>query len=245
MNKGVLAVLVILVAAAIGFGGWYAYQGSQVGAPPEAAQTSGATTSTSGGTATSAATGTDTAGTAATDVAMPVIGADEMTLGNADAPVTIVEYFSLGCVHCKHFHEEILPQLKAEYIDTGKVRIVFRDFPLDGVALAAAQLSRCVSPMAYHPMVDTIFKQQNDWHIQDGVKVLANIAKGAGMDQAAFDACIGNTQLREKIIAGTKEGADQFKIEATPTFIINGKKLSGVGEYAPFKEAVEAALAGK
>jgi len=238
MNKGVLLGLVILLAAAIGFGGWYAYTGSQIGAAPEATPAAG--------TATSAATGSDTAGsTAATEVPLPEIAADEMTLGNADAPVTIVEYFSLGCIHCKHFHEEILPQLKADYIDTGKVRLVFRDFPLDGVALAAAQLSRCVSPMAYFAMVDTIFKQQEAWHIQEGVPVLAGIAKGAGMDQAAFDACIANKELRDKIIAGTQQGSNTFKVEATPTFIINGKKLSGVGDYAPFKEAVEAALAAQ
>src|SRR5690606_23899664 len=109
MNKGVLLGLVILLAAAIGFGGWYAYTGSQIGAAPEATPAAG--------TATSAATGSDTAGsTAATEVPLPEIAADEMTLGNADAPVTIVEYFSLGCIHCKHFHEEILPQLKADYI---------------------------------------------------------------------------------------------------------------------------------
>ena len=237
MNKGILYGLVILVAASIGVGGWFAYSNSKIGAAPEPAAA----------TATSAATGTDTATTAdaTADGPVPVVAADEMALGKADAPVTIVEYFSLGCPHCKHFHEEILPQLKSEYIDTGKVRIVFRDFPLDGVALAAAQLTRCVSPMAYFPMVDALFQKQTDWHIQEGVKVLGDIAKGAGVDQATFDACIANKELREKIIAGTKEGADTYKVEATPTFLINGKRVSGVGEYAPFKEAVEAALTAK
>ena len=156
MNKGILYGLVILVAAAIGVGGWFAYSNSRIGAAPEPAAA----------TATSAATGADTAtaADAAVDGPVPVVAADEMALGKADAPVTIVEYFSLGCPHCKHFHEEILPQLKSEYIDTGKVRIVFRDFPLDGVALAAAQLTRCVSPMAYFPMVDALFQKQTDWH---------------------------------------------------------------------------------
>jgi protein-disulfide isomerase len=231
MNKGILIGLVILVAAAIGAGGWYAYNSGKIGG--------------SAPTATSAATGADTApAPAATGEKGPVpeVAADEMVLGNADAPVTIVEYFSLGCPHCKHFHEDILPQLKAEYIDTGKVRIVFRDFPLDGVALSAAQLTRCVSPMAYFPMVDTLFKQQSDWHVQDGVGVIAKIAKGTGMDQAAFDACIGNKELRDKIANGAKDGQAKFGIEATPTFIINGKKVGGVGEYAPFKAEVEEAL---
>lgn len=237
MNKGIVYGLVILVAAVIGAGGWYAYNSGQIGAPEQSA---------AAGNATSAATGTDTNAAAGGEtVPMPEIAADEMYLGKADAPVTIVEYSSLGCPHCKHFHEEILPQLKAEYLDTGKARIVFRDFPLDGVALAAAQLTRCVSPMAYFAMVETLFKQQNDWHIQQGVPVLANIAKGAGMDQAAFDACLANKELQAKIVDSRKVGEETFKVEATPTFIINGKKISGVGEYGPFKEAVEAALAGQ
>lgn len=224
-NKSILIVLVILVAAAIGAGAYYAFNSGKIGATQA--------------TTAPAATPTETA---AAEGAAPVVAPDEMFLGKADAPVTVVEYFSLGCPHCKHFHEEILPQFKADYIDTGKARIVFRDFPLDGVALAAAQLTRCVSPMAYFAMVDSLFAQQETWHVKDGAPQIANIAKGAGMDQAAFDACLGNQPLREKIANGAKEGQEVYKVDATPTFFINGKKLSGVGEYAPFKEAIEAAL---
>ncbi|HWA50094.1 MAG TPA: DsbA family protein [Dongiaceae bacterium] len=226
-NKGILVVLVVLVAAAIGAGAYYAFNSGKIGATQ-------ATNAPAAPAETPAAEGS-----------APVVAPDEMFLGQADAPVTIVEYFSLGCPHCKHFHEEILPQLKADYLDTGKARIVFRDFPLDGVALAAAQLTRCVSPMAYFAMVDTLFAQQTNWHVKDGAPVIANIAKGAGMDQAAFDACLANQPLREKIANGAKQGQETYGVDATPTFFINGKKLSGVGEYAPFKEAVEAALAGK
>lgn len=225
-NKSILVVLVILVAAAIGAGAYYAFNSGKIGATDA--------TSTPAAPAESAAEGE-----------APVVAPDEMFLGKADAPVTIVEYFSLGCPHCKHFHETILPQLKADYLDTGKARLVFRDFPLDGVALAAAQLTRCVSPMAYFAMVDSLFAQQSTWHVKDGAPQIASIAKGAGMDQAAFDACLANQPLREKIANSAKQGQEVYKVDATPTFFINGKKLSGVGEYAPFKEAVEAALAGK
>ncbi len=223
MNKGGLVAVVALVLVAVGAGGWFYMSSQNIGAG-------------------NAAAGADSTTQAA---AVPEVTADDKVLGNADAPVTIVEYFSLGCPHCKHFHETILPQLKADYLDTGKVRIVFRDFPLDGVALAAAQLTRCVSPMAYFAMVDSLFAQQTTWHVQNGVPQIANIAKGAGMDQAAFDACIANQPLREKIANGAKEGQEVYQIDSTPTFLINGKKLSGVADYAPFKEAVEAALADK
>lgn len=225
MNKGVLVGLVVLVLIAVGAGGWFYMSGKNIGAP-----------------AADAATGTDQSEKAA---AVPVVAPDEKFIGNADAPVTIVEYFSLGCPHCRHFHEQILPELKKDYIDTGKARLVFRDFPLDGVSFAAAALTRCVNDLAYFAMVDTLFKQQDTWHVQNGAAQVATIAKGAGMDQAAFDTCIQDKARNAKILAVQKEAADTYKVEATPTFFINDRKLSGVGEYAPFKATIEAALAAK
>lgn len=226
MNKGVLVGLVVLVLVAVGAGGWFYYSGKNVDVA----------------VAPATAAATDQSEKAE---AVPEVGPDEKFLGNADAPVTIVEYFSLGCPHCRHFEEEILPQLKADYLDTGKARLVFRDFPLDGVSFAAAALTRCVNDLAYFAMVETLFKQQDIWHVQDGVGKVAEIAKGVGMDQAAFDACIKDKARNEKILAVQKEAADKFKVEATPTFFINDRKLSGVGDYAPFKATIDAALAAK
>jgi len=221
MNKGVLVGLVVLVLVAVGAGGWFYMSSKDIGA-------------------TSAGAATDASEKAA---AVPVVAPDEKFIGNADAPVTIVEYFSLGCPHCKNFHENLLPQLKAEYIDTGKARLVFRDFPLDNVAFAAALLTRCVNDLAYFAMVDTLFKQQEAWHVQNGIAQVATIAKSAGLDEASFNACIGDQARKDKVVAMQKEAADTFKVDATPTFFINDRKLSGVSDYAPFKQTIEAALA--
>jgi protein-disulfide isomerase len=166
----------------------------------------------------------------------------DLSIGKADAPVTIVEYASMTCPHCAAFHNTVLPVLKEKYIDTGKVRLVFRDFPLDNVAFAAAMLTRCVNDLAYFAMVDTLFKQQEVWHVQNGIGQVATIAKSAGMDEAAFNACISDQARKAKIVASQKEAADAFKVESTPTFFINDRKLSGVGDYAPFKTTIDAAL---
>jgi protein-disulfide isomerase len=175
--------------------------------------------------------------------AVPAVAEGDKVLGNADAPVTIVEYFSLGCIHCKNFHETILPKLKTDYIDTGKVRLVFRDFPLDGISFGAALTTRCVNDLAYFAMVDTLFKQQETWHVDNGMGQLANIVKGAGMDQAALDACLNNQANKDKIVALQKEATDTLKVNSTPTFFINDRVLSGVSEYEAFKATIDGALA--
>ncbi len=221
MNKSVLVGLVVLVLVAVGAGGWFYMSSRDIGASGAAA---------------------------AADVsekaeAVPVVTAGDKFLGEADAPVTIVEYFSLGCPHCKNFHEAILPQLKADYIDTGKARLVFRDFPLDNVAFAAAMLTRCVNDLAYFAMVDTLFEQQEAWHVQNGVEQVKTIAKGAGMDDAAFNACLNDQARKDRILALQQEAADKLKVNSTPTFFINDRKLSGVSEYEAFKSTIEAALA--
>lgn len=223
MNKSVLVGLLVLVLVAVGAGGWFYISGKNIGSISPAS-TSGSSAEAGDG---------------------PVVTPEDKFIGKEGAPVTIVEYFSLGCPHCRNFHENILPKLKTEYIDTGKARLVFRDFPLDGVAFAAASLTHCVNDLAYFAMVDTIFAQQDVWHVQGGVAQLATIAKSAGLDQAAFDACIKDKERNGKIVAAQKEAADTFKVEATPTFFVNGKKIGAGGDYDSMKQAIDAALAAQ
>jgi len=221
MNKSVLVGLIVAIVIAVGVGGWIYYKGQGIGASAPNSEL-------------------DVSEPAP---AVPEVKDGEKVLGNADAPVTIVEYFSLGCPHCRNFHENILPKLKTDYIDTGKARLVFRDFPLDGVSLAAATLTRCVNDLAYFAMVDTLFAQQDSWHVQDGITQVATIAKSAGMDQAAFDACISDPAKKDAVIASRQEGETTFKIDSTPTFFINDRVLKGVSEYEAFKATIDGALA--
>lgn len=151
----------------------------------------------------------------------------EQVMGQADAPVTIVEYASMTCPHCASFHENTLPAIKERYIDTGKARLIFREFPFDPRAEAAFMLARC-SDGNYFPMVDVLFKQQRDWAaVEDARSALLQISKLAGFSQESFEACLTNQKLLDDVRAVRKRGADDFDVESTPTFFINGDKYSG------------------
>lgn len=166
-------------------------------------------------------------GVAAADSAM-----QEMVLGDPDAPVTITEYASLTCPHCATFHTQVLPELKKEYIDTGKVKLVFRDFPFDRFAMSAAMLARCSGPAKYFPFLDMLFKQQQNW-IGSGepAEVMANLtrlARLAGMDEAAVKACLENEALADYVLNERLVGNKEHGVESTPTFLIGGERYAGV-----------------
>lgn len=152
---------------------------------------------------------------------------EEKVLGEENAPVTIVEYASMTCSHCASFHANTYPALKEKYIDTGKVRFIMREFPFDPRAEAGFMLARC-SDDRYFAMVDVLFKQQNNWApVQDAQAALLKIAKLAGFSQETFEACLTNQELLNNIRSVRERGANDFGIDATPTFFINGKKYSG------------------
>jgi protein-disulfide isomerase len=152
----------------------------------------------------------------------------DMVLGKADAPVTIVEYASMTCPHCAHFHETTLPALKTKYIDTGRARLILREFPFDPRAQAGFMLARC-SKDNYFPMVDVLFKQQASWAApeSDPKVALLQLSKLAGFTQESFNACLTDQKLLDEIMSVQKRGADDFGVDSTPTFIINGNKYKG------------------
>ncbi|GLK74344.1 DsbA family protein [Ancylobacter dichloromethanicus] len=152
----------------------------------------------------------------------------DQVLGKADAPVTIVEYASMTCGHCAHFHETTFPVLKEKYIDTGKVRFILREFPLDIVAKAAFMLARCAGEGKYYPMTGTLFETQKNWAFSNNpAQALLAIAKQSGMTEEQFNACLNDTKLAGEIDEVAKRGATDFGIDSTPTFFINGKKVAG------------------
>ncbi len=151
----------------------------------------------------------------------------DQILGAADAPVTIVEYASMTCPHCSHFHETTYPEMKKKYIDTGKVRFIFREFPLDPLAAAASMLARCAGKDKYFPLIETFFSQQKDWVVQKPLQPMFAIAKQAGFTQQSFDECLANQQMLDGIEASRTRAATKFNVNSTPTFFINGKIFRG------------------
>ncbi len=154
----------------------------------------------------------------------------DMVMGDAKAPVTIIEYASMTCPHCATFTETTFPELKKRYIDTGKVRFIFREFPLDQLAAAAFMLARCsgeTDSSKYFTMVDTMFRQQRTWAVERPLPPLLALAKQAGFTQATFDACLSNQKLLDGIEAVRNRAADKFKVQSTPSFFINGSLFSG------------------
>ncbi|MFC0285283.1 DsbA family protein [Kaistia hirudinis] len=152
----------------------------------------------------------------------------DQVLGPENAPNTIVEYASLTCTHCKHFHDTTWPELKQKYIDTGKVRFILRDFPLDPLASAGFMLAHAAPNDKFYPMVDLLFDQQQNWAFVDNpVPALFNIAKQVGFTQETFELALKNQALLDAVNAIKDRGAKDFGVDATPTFFINGVKQPG------------------
>jgi len=167
---------------------------------------------------------------------------DDVIIGNANAPVSIVEYASMGCPHCAAFATQVFPALRERFIDTGKANFVMRDFPLDTASAGAAMLGRCVPAKARQPLLDVLFEQQNEWARGANAKAaLLRISRLAGLSEVAFLKCLSNQTLLDQIIDGRKKAEQLFDVHGTPTFFINAKRYSGafsVDEMSKYLEGV-------
>jgi protein-disulfide isomerase len=182
------------------------------------------------------------------------IKANDMVHGRPDAPVTIVEYASMTCPHCAAFNKEVIPQLTKEYIDTGKVKLVFREFPLDGAARLAAAVARCFGGEQYFSFIDLLFANQPNWIKDfdgngtlsrgDIVEGLSQMAARSGMPRERVEACASDEMNLAAVDSNWKEGQSRYKVGATPTFIINGTPFVGGMSFDDLKQIIDP-LAGR
>jgi protein-disulfide isomerase len=148
-------------------------------------------------------------------------------LGSETAPVLMIEYASLTCPHCAHFENTTFPELKKRYIDTGKVRYIFREFVLNHLDAAAAMLAHCIDADKYYPFIETLYQKQDEWVVQKPKEPLFNIAKQAGFTEKSFEECLANQKVLDGIEWVRSRAAKDFGVQSTPTFFINGKMHTG------------------
>lgn len=201
------AAIVVVAAGAI----WYVVSQQNVGILP--AETASAAT---------------TAPSAAGSALMQPGPLGDMSLGDPKAPNVVIEYASMTCSHCQRFHAEVYRPFKTKYIDTGKVYFIFRDFPLDPLASAAIVVAHCAPKERFFPLVDLMFDHQDQWaFVQDPATALFNLVKQAGFTQESFNACLTNQPLLDGVNSVHDRAAQEFGVNSTPTFFVNGQKLTG------------------
>ena len=170
----------------------------------------------------------------------------DRVLGKESAPLTLIEYASMTCPHCAHFHETVIPSIKAEWIDTGKAKLIYRDFPTApvGMAVGVAMITQCAPKDQYFPILGLLFKTQERWMgSQDPLTEIKRTVGLAGLTPSEVDACLKRTELGEAIEARSNQGQAKFGIQSTPTLLVDGKKLEGAQSYADIKKDLEAAYA--
>ncbi len=174
------------------------------------------------------------------DAASPL---GDRAIGDPNAPVVMIEYASATCPHCAEFHEKLLPQIKTEYIDTGKVRFIFREFPLDQLALGAFMLARCLPEDKYFPVIDLMFRRQRTWtQAKNPADDLFKITQMAGMTQAEFEACVSRKDLAKAISETAKKAATDFAIKGTPAIFVNGQFVDAHEDMPSVKAALDKAI---
>jgi protein-disulfide isomerase len=180
----------------------------------------------------------------ASDVSKPV-SLPDMAIGPANASVTVTEFASMTCPHCAAFNAEVFPKIKSAYIDTGKIRYIFREFPLDIKAAAGSMLARCIAKDdagKYFAVIDMLFKQQNDWVMKNTTETLTRIGKQAGLSQQQVEDCLKDQALLDKIAADQKYATEVLKVDSTPTFFVNGDKIKGETSFGEFQKKIDPLL---
>ena len=247
MNRNIL-IAILLAIVVIGGGAAY-YLTAQNGEEMASMEPAGGQASEATASDTTATEETATPAPAPKPAPASVTTSDEEVLlaphvlGDPDAPVTIIEYASLTCPHCAAFHRETFPQLKEKYIDTGKVKLESRDFPLDERAALATLLAHCVPEDRYFPLIGLLFEQQHSWAVAPNlIEQLKKMGGFAGLSPEDADACFNNQALYDKVLGQRKIYSDSGAVSSTPTFYVNGSKIVGAQPFATFEEAIEAAL---
>lgn len=228
MNRNIsIAAAAVIAVAGLGYALW------QQGAPQAAPAPAPSLAQAAPPAATAANPGTP----------VPRLEGTDMVMGADNAPITLIEYASMTCPHCANFHIATLPQLKANYIDEGLVKLVFREFPLDAMALRASMIARCAGPERYFSFVEVMFRQQDVWAARGatGDQIIANLkrlAKLGGMSEEQADACLKNQDVQNTILAIALGGERDFSVRSTPTLIINGKAHAGGLSYEELERAL-------
>ena len=168
----------------------------------------------------------------------------ERILGNSDAKVTMIEYASMTCPHCANFHTKTFPAIKKEYIVTGKIKFIYRDFPLDQFALAAAMMARCSAKERYFGVIDVIFRTQREWGRNPNPrKALEQIGKIVGVSESTYEACVTDKVVHDGMIKMRNDAVEKYKVRTTPTFVVNEKKITGGLPLEELRKVLDAAVA--
>ena len=170
---------------------------------------------------------------------------DDFIIGNNNAPITIIEYASMSCSHCANFHNNTLPDLKKEYINTGKVKYVFRDFPYNYPALLGSMVMRCIPSEVRYDYMNALYKLQNNWVVKENAithQELYKIMQSGGMSKENFDACLNNVDLENQILEEVIAAQSEFNIQSTPSFLINGDLLEGDKSIKVFRQILDKIL---
>jgi len=170
---------------------------------------------------------------------------DDLVIGDKNAPITIIEYASLSCSHCANFHNNTLPDIKKEYVDTGKVRFVFRNFPYDPPSLIGSVILKCVPKDVRYDYMNVLFLLRKNWVISDNAKStqeLYKIMQSGGMSKEDFDNCLKRDDLANQIIKGRIDVQNEFNIQSTPSFLINGNLEQGNKSVKEFRQIIDKIL---